>query len=67
MSTFADLLSTYIDNLQVEGDFATGQIDTDEKYAEFRSALKNYGYSFTIRSSRKETYSGEGRTSSELF
>lgn len=66
MSAFVDLLSQYIDNLQIEGDFATGQIDTDEKYNEFRQALKNFGYSFTIRSSRKETYSGEGKYVSHL-
>lgn len=62
MSKFVDLLTQYIDNLQVEGNYATGQIDTDEKYAEFRAALKNFGYCFTIRSSRKETYSGEGKS-----
>ncbi|KAK6634900.1 hypothetical protein RUM43_008251 [Polyplax serrata] len=60
MSKFVDLLTQYIDNLQVEGNYATGQIDTDEKYADFRTALRNFGYSFTIRSSRKETCSGDG-------
>ncbi|EEB19477.1 hypothetical protein Phum_PHUM576990 [Pediculus humanus corporis] len=63
MSKFVDLLTQYIDNLQVEGNFATGQIDSDDKYTEFRAALKNFGYSFTIRSSRKESYSGKGKNS----
>lgn len=61
MSKFVDLLTQYIDNLQVEGNYATGQIDTDEKYNDFRTALKNFGYCFTIRSSRKENHSGEGK------
>lgn len=60
MSAFTDLLTRYIDNLQIEGDFATGKIDTDEKFSEFRTALNNYGFCFTIRSSRKENHATDG-------
>lgn len=60
MAAFADLLSKHIDNLQVEGDLAIGKIDTNEKFEDFRQALRKYGFNFTTRSSRKENYTFEG-------
>lgn len=57
---FSELLTQHIDNLQIEGNLAGGKIDTTERFEEFRSALRRFGFTFTTRSSRKENYSFEG-------